>query len=76
MQLRRIVNANKTDKSLTIAITGMLEVKIIASFSWKTIIIKQNRSPTAREVKTETVVANFAPFALLAPSSFATRTLD
>lgn len=28
------------------------------------------------EVMTETVVANFAPFALLAPSSFATRTLD
>lgn len=70
------MNANKTDKSLAIVTTGMLEVKIIASFSWKAINIKENRSPTAREVKTATEVANFAPLALLAPNSFATRTLD
>ena len=76
MQLRRTVSANNTDKSLTIAITGMLEVKIIASFSWKTNIINKNKSATARDVKTETVVANFAPFVLPAPSSFDTHTLD
>jgi hypothetical protein len=76
MQLRRIVNANKTANSLTISITGVLVVKIIASFSWKTMIIDQNRSPTIKDVNTETVVANFAPFALPAPSSFATRTLN
>lgn len=76
MQLRRMVNANKTDNSLTIVITGLLEVKIITSFSLKAIIINQNRTPTAREVKTATVVANFAAFVLPAPSSFATRTLE
>ena len=70
------MNANKTANSLTISITGVLVVKIIASFSWKTMIIDQNRSPTIKDVNTETVVANFAPFALPAPSSFATRTLN
>lgn len=69
------MNANKTANSLTIVITEELEVKIIASFSWKAMIVDQNRSPTTKEVNTETVVANFAPFALPAPSSFATRTL-
>ena len=76
MQLKRIVNANKTAKSLTILITEALEVKIIARFSGKAMIIDQNRSPTIKEDNTEIVVANFAPFALLAPSSFATRTLN
>ena len=70
------MNANKTANSLTISITGVLVVKIIASFSWKTMIIDQNRSPTIKDVNNETVVANFAPFALPAPSSFATRTLN
>ena len=76
MQLKRIVNANKTAKSLTISITEALEVKIIARFLGKAMIIDQNRSPTIKEDNTEIVVANFAPFALLAPSSFATRTLN
>jgi len=53
-----------------------VEVKIIASFSWKAMVIDQNRSPTTKEVNTEILVANFAPFALPAPSSFATRTLS
>ena len=76
MQLKRIVNANKTAKSLTISITEALEVKIIARFLGKAMIIDQNRSPTIKEDNTEIVVANFAPFALLTPSSFATRTLN
>jgi hypothetical protein len=76
MQFRRIVNANKTANLLTIAITEVVEVKIIASFSWKAMVIDQNRSPTTKEVNTEILVANFAPFALPAPSSFATRTLS
>lgn len=62
--------------SLTIVITGKLEVKIMASFSWNATTIKQNISPTDREVNTDTMVASFAPFAFPAPSSFATRTLD
>lgn len=76
MQLERMVNASMTANSFTIDITGMLEVNIIASFSWKTITINQNRNPTAREVKTETVIENLAPLALPAPSSLATRTLS
>lgn len=76
MQLKRIVNANKTAKSLTISITEALEVKIIARFSGKAMIIDQNRSPTIKEDNTEIVLANFAPFALPAPSSYATRTLN
>ena len=76
MQLKRIVNANKTAKSLSISITEELEVKIITRFSGKAMIVDQNRSPTIKEDNTEIVVANFAPFALPAPSSFATRTLN
>jgi len=75
MQLRRIVKANKIDSSLTIWITDKLDVKIKASFSLKTTIINQNMNPTITVFTTETTVANFAPFALPAPSSFATRTL-
>lgn len=75
MQLRRMVITNMTANSLTIAITGMLGVNIMASFSWNATTIKQKRSPTDREVNNDTMVANFAPFALPAPSSFATRTL-
>ena len=74
--MKRIVNANKTTKSLTISIIEALEVKIIARFSGKAMNIDQNRSPTIKEDNTEIVVANFAPFALPAPSSFATRTLN
>lgn len=69
------MNASKTANSLTIAITEELEVKIIASFPGKAMMIDQNNSPTTRDVNTDTVVANLAPFALPAPSSFATRTL-
>jgi hypothetical protein len=70
-----MVNASKTANSLTIKITKELEVKIIASFSGKAMTIDQNNSPTTREVNNDTMVANLAPFALPAPSSFATRTL-
>lgn len=76
MQLRRMVNASNSDKSLTVSMTGILEVNIIASSLLNASTVTQNRSPTAREVKTETAVANFAPLALPAPSSFATRTLE
>lgn len=75
MQLKRMVNASMTANSLTIDITGMLEVNIMASFSGKTKTINENRSPTAKEVKTETANENLALLALPAPSSLATRTL-
>ena len=75
MQLRRMVNASNSASSFTIAITEELDVKIIASLSWKAKIIDQKKSPTTREVNTDTNEANLAPFALPAPISFATRTL-
>ena len=70
------MKTNMIANSLTIVMTGKLEVKIMASFLWNNMTIKQNESPTAREVNVDTMVANFAPFAFPAPSSFATRTLD
>lgn len=70
-----MVNDSRTAKSLTIEIIEELEVKIIASFSGKAMTISQKKNPTAREVNTDTLVANLAPLALPAPSSFATRTL-
>ena len=75
MQLTRMVNTNMIENSFAMEMTGTLAVKIIASFSWKKMIMKQNKSPTVMEVNIDTVIANFAPFALPAPSSLATRTL-
>lgn len=75
MQLRRMVKANKNANSLTIWITDELDVKIKASFSLKATITNQKINPTNTVFTTETIVANFAAFALPAPSSFATRTL-
>lgn len=75
MQFSRIVNASKRDNSSTILITAELEVKILAIFSGKAIIIEKNMNPTRTAVSTTPAVANFAPSALPAPSSFATRTL-
>lgn len=75
MQLRRMVNASKIANSLTIVITAGLELKILASFSGVAIIMDRKQSPTNREFSTDTMAANLAPFALPAPSSFATRTL-
>jgi hypothetical protein len=70
-----MVKANNIDSSLTILITDKFDVKIKASFSLKRTIINQNMKPANTVFTTETIVANFAPFALPAPSSFATRTL-
>lgn len=76
MQLRRTVKANNIASSLTIWITEELDVKIKARFLLKDTITNQNINPTNKVVTTETTVANLAPFALPAPSSFATRTLS
>ncbi|WVZ18750.1 hypothetical protein V8G54_006072 [Vigna mungo] len=74
MQLRRTVKANNIARSLTIWITDELDVKIKARFLLKNTITNQNINPTSTVFTTETKVANFAPSALPAPSSFATRT--
>ena len=70
------MKTNMIANSLTIVMTGKLEVKIMASFLWNNMTIKQKESPTDREINIDTTVANFAPFVFPAPSSFATRTLD
>ena len=70
------MKASQIASSLTILMTDELDVKINASFSLKIMTTNQNINPTSRVFTTDTIVANFAPFALPAPSSFATRTLS
>ena len=75
MLLRRMVTPRRTDSLSTIFSTLSLDVKSKPYLSWKTNIREQNKIPISVDVPTDTMVANFAPFPLPAPSSFATRTL-
>ncbi|KAF5807785.1 hypothetical protein HanXRQr2_Chr05g0237521 [Helianthus annuus] len=56
-------------------ITVVFDVKIIASLSGNATIIAQKNRPIRIDISKDILVANIAPFALPAPSSFATRTL-
>lgn len=69
------MSANNTESSFTMLITVLFEVKIIANLSGKATIITLNNRPIRIDVNNDIFVANIAPFALPAPSSFATRTL-
>jgi len=75
MLLRRMVTPRRTDSLSTIFSTLSLDVKSKPYLSWKTNIRKQKEIPMSVDIPTDTTVANFAPFPLPAPSSFATRTL-
>ncbi|MFS7941321.1 hypothetical protein Hanom_Chr05g00474861 [Helianthus anomalus] len=75
MQLKRTVSDNNTESSSTMLMTMLFDVKIIASLSGNATINAQNSRPTRIDVSNDILVANIAPFALPAPSSFATRTL-
>lgn len=71
-----IETANRGDKSPTALATSSFEVKIYASFSLKNKKNKNRRNPIVNDVRTIMFTANFAPFALPFPSSFATLTLQ
>lgn len=76
MQLKRMVIANNEASSSTIEITEGLDTKIIAILSGKAMIITKNKKPINRELKTETLAANFAEISFPAPISHATRILQ
>lgn len=67
--------ANKLESSSNSLRTSALVVKIKAIFSRNNMISKQKKRPTMIDCITETLVANFAPLPLPAPSSLATLTL-
>lgn len=74
--LRRTVRANKMVSLLTAVKTASLDEKTWTIWLWKSIMFTQKNNPIIKDCVTETIVANFAPFPLPAPSSFATRTLQ
>lgn len=73
--LRRIVRASKTEMSSTALITASLDVKIVASLSWKISVSRLKKTLIRKDVAVDTNIANLAPRPLPAPSSLATLTL-
>lgn len=68
----------KAKRSLSLSTTsrrGSLDENKRAILRLKIMIIEKNKMPIIKDVNTDTVVANLAPFALPAPSSFSTLTL-
>lgn len=74
--LRRMVTARRKEMLSTASITALLDEKTSAIMSWKASASALKKRPIRKEVVVDTIVANFAPFPLPAPSSLATRTLE